>query len=213
MWRSAGSFLIFTVLAPLILSHVCSLLPQVPAPFFSLLSFPFSTSYPLLLTCHSGLPPPHCPSAFLQTRLAHLETSPSKSYLPEVSGRSILVACLIPVHPSARLTCPASPSWSDSLHGSSQQYSGHENKTLHKISFDEGQKQGSEQGSHCNWKSIDKTIDHFNHRQLIASTQHESPSHCLKAGTEEDENRSLLQRTSSSFVPPCYIPWNHWTFF
>ena len=139
--------------------------------------------------------------------------SPSKSYLPEVSGRSILVACLIPVHPSARLTCPASPSWSDSLHGSSQQYSGHENKTLHKISFDEGQKQGSEQGSHCNWKSIDKTIDHFNHRQLIASTQHESPSHCLKAGTEEDENRSLLQRTSSSFVPPCYIPWNHWTFF
>lgn len=142
-------------------SSLCLLLASwVSAPLFLLLQS--HAVMPLLL-----LLLPHHPSACLQTQLALLETSWSKTYLAEISGRSIWRACLIPVHPSPHLRHPASPPGSYALHGSSPQYSGHENKTLRKHSFNRGQKRGCEQGSHRNGKSIEKTIDHFNHRHLV----------------------------------------------
>ena len=153
--------------APASLLLCCALFYAESAPCFSRCQLLYSTSLlpPPSLSCLSSaahsrassccrvhaamalLPPPlpHRPSAFLQSprARAHFETSPSKTHLAEISGRSILLACLIPVCPSPHRTRPLSPPGSHALHRSSRQYSAHENKTLHKHSFSGGHNRGS----------------------------------------------------------------------
>lgn len=110
----------------------------------------------------------HSASAFFQTQLSFSQTSFSKCSLVEISERSLLLACVIPTQQTTSEMSSLSPSLGlGSLYWSNQQYSEHENKTLHINSFTRRCGQGREHSSHCGWKSIDKTIDHFNNRHLV----------------------------------------------